>query len=155
LPVPDADSGDVRVDESRAQAVLGFCVVATVADWTAHGDGGTTLQRGLRHFAPGAKGWVLPAQWGDGGDSVIVVGRHRGTSGRRYVRMVIRRHHLAGFRVDAIYSPALIRTISRPLKGRETGPAIWTCRDDAERQAACWRAHQSKHALMPDGSCPA
>ena len=129
------------MEDSRAQAVLGFCVIANVADQTAHGDGGVRLQRGLRHFAPGAKVWVLPVQWGDGGDSVIVVGRHRGTRGRGHVRMVIRRHHLADFRVNAIYSPALIRAINRPLKGRESGPAIWASRVDAERQAAYWRAH--------------
>jgi hypothetical protein len=131
---------DVPVDDGDEQGLLGFCVVANVADWTAHGEGGLGRQRGLRHFAPGAKVWVLPAQWGDGGDSVIVVGHHRGTRGKGYARIVIRRRHLTGFRAAAVYSPALMRALTRPWKGRETGPALWAGRDDAERQAAGWQA---------------
>ena len=41
----------------------GFCVVANVAAETAHGQGGLELRRGARHFAAGAKVWVLPPQW--------------------------------------------------------------------------------------------
>jgi hypothetical protein len=129
------------MDAGPEDTALGFCVVANVADWTAHGDGGHDLQRGVRHFAPGAKVWVLPVQWGDGGDSAIVVGHHRGTRGRGYARMIIRRHHLINFRVGTIYSRALIHAITRPLKGHETGPVLWVSRDDAERQATYWRAH--------------
>lgn len=77
------------MDGAREQSPLAFCVAANVADWTAHGEGGLEPQRGLRHFPAGAKVWVLPVQWGDGGAQVIVVGHHRGTHGRGYVRMVI------------------------------------------------------------------
>ena len=56
----------------------GFCVVANVAAETARGEGGLDLRRGVRHFAAGAKVWVLPPQWGDGGDQLIVAGHHRG-----------------------------------------------------------------------------
>jgi hypothetical protein len=139
LPWAPAAFDDVPVEEAGEQAPLGFCVVANVTGLTTHGEGGLVLQRGLRHFAPGAKVWVLPVQWGDGGENVIVVGHHRGTRGRGYARIVIKRRHLTGFRVAAIYSPALAAAITRPWKGRDTGPAIWASRDDAERQAARWR----------------
>ncbi len=72
----------VRLDDGQQQDALGYCVAANVVDWTAHGEGGLELQRGLRHCTAGAKVWVLPVQWGDGGDSVIVTGRHWGTRGR-------------------------------------------------------------------------
>jgi hypothetical protein len=42
------------------QDPLAFCVVANITQWIADGDGGLELQRGLRHFPPGAKVWVLP-----------------------------------------------------------------------------------------------
>jgi hypothetical protein len=135
-----AGADDVRVTEGGGQEVLGFCVVANVAEWTAHGEGGLERRHGLRHFAPGAKVWVLPVQWGDGGDSVIVAGQHRGTRGRGYVRIVIRRRHLTGFRAAAVYSPALMRALTQPWPGREAGPSLWAGRDDAERQAARWQA---------------
>jgi len=49
--------------EDAGGILLGYRVAANVADQTAHGEGGLELRRGLRHFAPGAKVWVLPAQW--------------------------------------------------------------------------------------------
>jgi hypothetical protein len=36
-----------------------FCVVANIADQTAHGEGGLEPRRGVKHFPPGAKVWVL------------------------------------------------------------------------------------------------
>lgn len=47
-------------------------MVANIAAETRHGQGGHQIQRGLDHFAAGAKVWLLPVQWGDGGESVFV-----------------------------------------------------------------------------------
>jgi hypothetical protein len=121
------------------QGPLAFCVVAKVTQWTAHGDGGLELQRGLRHFPPGAKVWVLPVMWGDGGTNVIVVGHHRGTRGRGYARMVIGRRHLADFRVQVIYSSALLEAITAPWRDFEL--RLWATLAEAEEQAEYWRDH--------------
>jgi hypothetical protein len=117
------------------------CVVANVAEETASGEGGLDIAHGLRHFAAGAKVWVLPPQWGDGGTNVIVAGHHRGTRGRALARMVVPRRHLTRFRVQAIYSPAVIRALTRPLTelGREHAPAMWTTREEATQSAQRWR----------------
>ncbi len=69
------------------------------------GFSGQEVRQGLKHFAPGAKVWVLPVIWGDGGESVFVVGRHRGAHDRGYIRIVVDRRHLTDFRVRGIYSP--------------------------------------------------
>ena len=98
---------------------------------------------GRRHFAAGAKVWVLPPQWGDGGDQLIVAGHHRGTRGRRgLARMVMPRRHLTGFRVQGVYSPAVIRALTRPLTELGSGhaPRLWATRQQAEATAAAWRA---------------
>jgi hypothetical protein len=126
------------MEEQRVEL---FCVVANVAGETAHGEGGLELRRGLKHFAPGAKVWVLPPQWGDGGHQVIVAGYHRGTRGRGLARMVVPRRHLTSFRARAIYSPAVARELTRPLTefGREHPPGIWSNREEAERAAENWR----------------
>jgi hypothetical protein len=42
-----------------------------------------------------------------GGDDVTVIGRHRAT--HRYVTMTIRTAWLVNWRVDLVYSPAIIR----------------------------------------------
>jgi hypothetical protein len=126
------------VEEQHAELV---CVVANVAGETAHGEGGLDIRQGLRHFGAGAKVWVLPPQWGDGGTDVMVVGYHRGTRGRGLVRMVIPRRHLTGFRVQAVYSPVVARELTRPLTelGRDHAPVMWPTREDAEKTAARWR----------------
>lgn len=114
---------------------LGVCLVANVAQETGHGEGGSEIRKGLRHFAPGAKVWIAPPAWGDGGDCVIVAGRHRGNS-RRYVRIVIKSRLLANFRVHAVYSPALVRALTEagPGEEKEFGARfLW----DAE-QAESW-----------------
>lgn len=124
------------------QGELGaFCVVANVAEETARSEGGLELGRGAKHFPPGAKVWVLPPQWGDGGDQLIVVGYHRGTRGRGLARMVISRLHLTGFRVQGVYSPAVLRALTMPLTelGREHSPGLWRTREEAEQAAARWR----------------
>jgi len=137
--------GDRRADDSPVQnppaELAAFCVVANVAEQTAHGEGGLDLRRGVRHFPAGAKVWVLPPQWGDGGAQLLVAGHHRGTHGRGLARMVLGRRHLTRFRVQGVYSPAVIRALTRPLTelGREDAPLLWQTRHDAEQAAAIWQ----------------
>jgi hypothetical protein len=116
--------------------LLTWCVVANVLAETLHGEGGEDVQRGLKHFAPGAKVWVLPPQWGDGGDMLAVVGRHRGRGGGPFVRMVIGRHHLAEFRVRGVYSPAVLGKLSEPWPYGAT--RLWASEDQARRTAGQW-----------------
>ena len=124
----------------RSRGLLAaFCVVANVADETASGQGGLEVRAGVRHFAPGAKVWVLPPQWGDGGDQVTVAGHHRGTRGRRgLARMVMPRRHLTGFRVQGVYSQAVIRALTE--LGLDHAPRLWATRQQAEDIAAAWHA---------------
>ena len=126
----------------RTAQLAAFCVVANVAEETASGEGGLDVRAGARHFAPGAKVWVLPPQWGDGGYQVIVAGHHRGTRGRRgLARMVMPRRNLTGFRVQGAYSPAVIWALTRPLTelGLDHAPRLWATRQEAENIAAAWR----------------
>ncbi|MEU5257873.1 hypothetical protein [Amycolatopsis sp. NPDC021455] len=116
--------------------LLTWCVVANVLAETTHGEAGEDVQRGLKHFAPGAKVWVLPPQWGDGGESVVVVGRHRGRGSGRLARMVVGRHHLAEFRVRGVYSPAVFRELARPPADR--GVRRWESEDEARKTAGYW-----------------
>ena len=125
----------------RRAELAAFCVAANIMEETAHGEGGLELRRGVRHFPPGAKVWVLPPQWGDGADQLIIAGYHRGTHGRGFTRMVLARRHLTGFRVQGVYSPALIRALTRPLSelGRDHAPRLWQTRHEAGQAAAIWR----------------
>lgn len=121
----------------QESAALAHCVVANVAEETAQGDGGLEIRAGLKHFAAGAKVWVLPPRWGDGGEKLFVVGRHRGPR-ERYIRIVVPRRHLTRFRVRTIYSPGVLRAILRPGGGKVLTPRLWTDRTEAEQAAGRW-----------------
>jgi len=55
--------------------------------------------------------------------------------------MVVSRRHLTGFRVRGVYSPAVLRALTRPLTemGRDHAPVQWRTRQEAEDAAARWR----------------
>jgi hypothetical protein len=42
----------------RQAGLAAFCVVANIAEETAHGEGGLELRLVVKHFPPGAKVWV-------------------------------------------------------------------------------------------------
>jgi hypothetical protein len=88
---------------------------------------------------------VLPPQWGDGGEQVIVAGYHRGTRGRGLVRMVVPRRRLTAFRVQAVYSPAIALELNRPLTelGRPHAPAMSPDREAALLAAERWAGGRS------------
>ncbi|WP_380282706.1 hypothetical protein [Kitasatospora purpeofusca] len=118
---------------------LGTCLVANVAQETSHGEGGLEIRAGLRHFAPGAKVWIAPPAWGDGGENVIVAGRHRGNH-RRYIRIVMASRFLVNFRVHDVYSPALVRALTEAEPGaeKEVGAHVLWPREQAESWARSW-----------------
>lgn len=147
-PVPPVQHGQM----SEGRELLGFCVTANVRQQTNQGEGGLQVRRGIKHFAAGAKVWVLPVQWGDGGDQVIVAGRHRGSRGP-YIRMVIARRHLENFRVQGVYSPALMRTLTKPSTRYHHTPALWDSPGDAEDAAARWNTPLLQ-AQFDDGLAP-
>ena len=56
--------------------------------------------------------------------------------------MVVPCRHLTGFRVQGVYSPAVIRALTRPLTelGLHHALRVWATRQEAEDIAAAWRA---------------
>jgi hypothetical protein len=131
--------GEMPGGDTTGGELLGWCVVANVAEQTVQGED-HEVRRGVKHFAPGAKVWVLPPQWGDGGEQVCVVGRHRGRGRHGLIRMVMPRRHLTNFRVRGVYSPAVHMQLTRPWqRGKFDHPVNqWGSRADAERAMRWW-----------------
>ena len=124
--------------EQDGEAPLAWCVVANVSPETAHGEAGMELRRGLKHFKAGAKVWVLPAQWGDGGERLVVIGHHRANH-VKYLSLVVERRHLENFRVRGVYSPAVLRRLDQR--------SCWEDRESAESAAERW------NVLRPTTAC--
>ncbi|MDH6111500.1 hypothetical protein P3T36_004654 [Kitasatospora sp. MAP12-15] len=91
---------------------LNHCVVANVPRETRRGPGGELVESGLKHFAPGAKLWVLPPRYRNEDDQLEVIGVHRGRGGR-HIRLILFRRHLENFRIKVVYSPAVQRAHDR------------------------------------------
>lgn len=103
-----------------------WCVVANVTREPHPEPGRDGDQLGTKHFAPGAKVHIFRTGWGDGGEKLIAIGRHRGTS--RHVRLCMASKWLENFRAKPIHHPA-VREMSRDV------PLAWT-RGEAEEYAA-------------------
>ncbi|MBB6174015.1 hypothetical protein HNR23_004075 [Nocardiopsis mwathae] len=111
-------------EPAGADAPIAWGLTANVAPQHHVGDGGR-VRSGTRYFTVGTKVWICPPQWGDGGEQVIVLGRRRGTHGRKWSRVVMYIDRFTAFRAAPIYSPSVYRRLTRP----------WT------------------HPLYRDGSC--
>jgi hypothetical protein len=86
-----------------------WCPVANVAR-DPHPEGpDDELRLGLKHFAPGAKLYCYPQRWGDGGERIRVLGRHR--NGTRLVDIVIANRLLTNWRVQKVYNPHVVKSM--------------------------------------------
>lgn len=86
-----------------------WCVVANVVMERPYGPGGLEKRRGTKHFAPGAKVYVYVFFWGVGGEIVTVMGRHR--KSHRFIQLSMPAKHLANWRAELVYSPAVAKVI--------------------------------------------
>ena len=89
------------VDQSRPS----WCAVANVVESRPFGPGGIEIRHGTKHFAPGAKVYLITGYWGMGGRSVTVFGRRRGT--HRFIKLDIRSDYLRNWRTELAYSPTV------------------------------------------------
>jgi hypothetical protein len=86
-----------------------WCLVANVTR-DPHVDGSDVeLRLGLKHFAPGAKLYCFPQRWGDGGQRVRVLGRHR--NGARLIDIVIANRFLTNWRVQKVFNPHVVESM--------------------------------------------
>ncbi len=87
-----------------------WCPVANVTR-ESHPEGPNgELRLGLKHFSPGAKLYCYPQQWGDGGEKLRVLGRHRG-GGSKLIDIVIATKHLIDWRVQKVFQPHVVRAM--------------------------------------------
>lgn len=110
-----------------------WCVVANVVMERAYGPGGAERRSGTKHFAPGARVYVVGFYWGTGGESVTVVGRHR--KSHRFITLDMRSRHLANWRAELVYSPYVIERVREHGAFSSSDPSGEEARLEAERIA--------------------
>jgi len=64
------------------------------------------MRLGTKRFAPGAKLYCFPVSWGDGGERLMVYGRHRG--GTRLITAIVATKWLTGWRAKRVFKPEIV-----------------------------------------------
>jgi hypothetical protein len=125
---------------STEQHLPAWCLAANIIAERPYGPGGHETRAGTKHFAPGAKVYVLAFFWGMAGEDVTVIGHHRRS--HRLVTMTIRSRWLVNWRVELVYRPAIIRALAEhPYtywpEGQPYSPegTTWMGSDEAKAQA--------------------
>lgn len=117
-----------------------WCLVGNIVHDRPYGPGGQEVRRGTTHFAPGTKVYCLPAQWGDGYEHIIVIGRHRGSKSR--VTMVINSDWVTNWRAKVVYEPTVLRRIHAATN--EPWRRNWTSREEVEAYVADLKQFESE-----------
>lgn len=114
-----------------------WCAVANVVIERQYGPHGSLRRSGTKHFPSGAKVYALSFFWGDAGERVTVLGRHRGS--HRYVTMTMRTDFLANWRTEQVYNPRVADEIRAQGEYDRQNPSSEAARHHAEHIVAVWK----------------
>lgn len=106
-----------------------WCLIGNIVDERRSDQGGLEIKHGTKHFSPGTKVYCLPAQWGDGYENIIVIGRHRGS--KKFVTMIINSDWTENWRAKIVYNPEVLRRIRKAVS--DEGRANWKSKDHVEQ----------------------
>jgi len=104
---------------NRSQSGFIWCLVGNIVVKQHTGEDGK-IRYGTKHFSPKTKVYCFPIQWGDGYESIRVIGRHR--KSKRSICIVMPSKLITNWRLQKVYNPHIIKTM-RSKHG-------WTDRDD-------------------------
>ncbi|WBO86187.1 hypothetical protein [Hymenobacter yonginensis] len=127
---------------SNKQPESYWTAVGNIIRERPYGPGGVEIRYGTKHFAPGAKVYII--DWYPGTcDAVTVVGHHR--KSHQLMKLVVRVEHLENLRAKVCYSPAVSSIMKEHF---EAGDAPYRLtREFAEQLCAVlphWKAEQQR-----------
>ena len=121
-----------------------WCLVANITR-EPHPEGPDRKMRlGLKHFAPGAKLYCFPRQWGDAGEKLRVLGRHRG-GGAKLFEIVIATKWLTDWRVQRVFHPYVVHVMRGHWDDSDAG------RERALKMVSFYRRESTGPAGAPGG----
>jgi hypothetical protein len=120
----------------------GWTVLANVVRERRFGPLGLERRHGSKHFAGGAKVYVID-EFGGMCQNVVVVGRHRGSN--RYVKMVLPVAYLERFRPRVLYSPTVTKMVADHLGDRDRP----SHREAADTRAATYAQWKEGESAVP------
>ena len=126
------------MSDSDQQLESQWCLVGNIVEQRSCGEGGAEVRPGTKHFSGGTKVYCLPAQWGDGYDQIIVIGRHRGS--KHFKTMIISRAWVTNFRAKVVYNPEVLRRLN--VATDEQGRRNWKSQEEVEMYAESIRTYR-------------
>lgn len=99
-----ASSGDISDQDWR------WCLVGNIVKTHEYGED-HEIKTGSRHFAPGAKVYMAPVQWGDGYERITVIGKPR--KRRNYVEVIMRSELIENLRMQKVFTPAVLKKMDQ------------------------------------------
>ncbi len=128
-------------DEAEASQC---CLVGNIVAERPFGEGGVETREGTKHFSPGTKVYAYPAQWGDGYEKILVIGKHRGST--KFVSMVIRSTWVTNWRAKVVYHPEVLRRL------RERSPLNWKGKREVRHYLKGLEENERRRAEAGDGN---
>lgn len=68
------------------------------------------IQYGTKHFSGGTKVYCAPANWGDGYENIVVIGKHRNSF--KYIEIIMPSKLIENFRLQKVYKPEVLRKMA-------------------------------------------
>ena len=87
-----------------------WCLVGNIVQSHTYGEE-HEMRVGSKQFAPGAKVYIAPANWGDGYEDVIVIGCPRRC--RHYIEIIMRSDLIENVRLKKVYAPFLLKMMDK------------------------------------------
>lgn len=86
-----------------------WCLVGNIVETREYGEN-REIRNGTKRFSGGTKVYIAPAQWGDGFENVVVLGKPRGRKGG-LIEVVTDRKYIENYRIKKIFDPGVLRRI--------------------------------------------
>lgn len=101
-----------RNPEPSVEMEWRWCLVGNVVKTHPFGDS-KEERRGTKQFAPGAKVYCAPGQWGDGYEQIVVIGHPR--HGKHLIQVVMPSKRIENFRVQKVFKPAVLNIMKQNI----------------------------------------
>ena len=94
----------------RNQKAWVWCLVGNIIETHEFGESKDILT-GTKHFRPGAKVYMAPANWGDGYENIVVIGCPRHS--KQYIEVIMRSAYTENYRIQKVYQPFILKMMEK------------------------------------------
>lgn len=100
-----------KKDDIKANGIqFVWCLVGNIVEKHYFGEE-RQVKTGTKQFAPNAKMYCFPTQWGDGYENIKVIGRPRNS--RKLITVVMRSKYIKNWRIQKVFHPYIVEIMKK------------------------------------------